>query len=193
MYDFFKTIHYINSLYNELLYDATMVKGNRTEPDAEPKLRGSTAFLLAQVGAHAATQFGERLTSLRLNRPHAGILRLIGLSPGLSQQELGRRLAILPSQLVALLDELQQRGLIERRQDPADRRTYALHLTASGRNVTEQIGRIAREHDDAICAALNIDERQQLNRLLGRIADQQGLNPGVHPGYRRLGRKPRMK
>jgi len=166
-----------------------MVKRNRTEPDAEPKLRGSTAFLLAQVGAHAANQFGERLTSLRLNRPHAGILRLIGLSPGLSQQELGRRLAILPSQLVALLDELQQRGLIERRQDPADRRTYALHLTASGRTTTEHIGRIAREHDDATCAALNIDERQHLNGLLSKIADQQGLSPGVHPGYRRLGRK----
>jgi len=186
-------IHNINNLYNELLYDATMVRRNRSEPDAEPKLRGSTAFLLAQVGAHAATQFGERLTNLHLKRPHAGILRLIALSPGLSQQELGRRLAILPSQLVALLDELQERGLIERRQDPADRRTYALHLTAAGRNTTEQIGRVAREHDDAICAALNVDERQQLNGLLSKIATQQALSPGVHPGYRRLGRKPRTQ
>src|SRR5215468_7300284 len=170
-----------------------MAKKSRTESNEEPQLRGSTAFLLSQVGAHAATQFGERLTSLRLTRPHAGILRLIGLSPGLSQQELGRRLAILPSQLVALLDELEERGLIERRQDPADRRTYALHLTAAGRNTTEQIGRIAREHDDAVCAALHVDERQQLNALLGRIAEQQGLTPGVHPGYRSLGRKPRNK
>jgi len=111
------------------------------------------------------------------------------MSPGLSQQELGRRLAILPSQLVALLDELEERGLIERRQDPADRRTYALHLTAAGRNITEEIGRIAREHDDAICAALHSNERQQLHALLSRIADQQGLSPGVHPGYRKLGRK----
>jgi DNA-binding MarR family transcriptional regulator len=163
-------------------------KGNK-ESCAEPKRRGTTAFLLAQVGAHAAGQFGERLKTLRLLRPHAGILRLIGVSPGLSQQELGRRLAILPSQLVALLDELQERGLIERRQDASDRRTYALHLTASGRTTTEHIGRIAREHDDATCAALNIDERQHLNGLLSKIADQQGLSPGVHPGYRRLGRK----
>src|SRR5499433_2279984 len=142
-----------------------MSVNSRSQDDSEQKRRGSTAFLLAQVGAHAAGQFGERLKSLRLLRPHAGILRLIGLSPGLSQQELGRRLAILPSQLVALLDELEERGLIERRQDPADRRTYALHLTASGRNITEQIGRIAREHDDAVCAALNTEERQQLHGL----------------------------
>ena len=160
---------------------------------SEQYRRGSTAFLLAQIGAHAATQFGERLKSLRLTRPHAGILRLIGLSPGLSQQELARRLAILPSQLVALLDELEKRGFIERRQDATDRRTYALHLTTSGRDLTERVGRIAREHDDAICGALNIDERQQLNALLGRIAEEQGLSPGIHPGYRGLGRKPRNK
>jgi len=158
---------------------------------SEQKVRGSTAFLLAQIGSHAATRFGERLKGLQLTRPHAGILRLIGLTPGLSQQALARRLAILPSQLVALLDELEERGLIERRQDATDRRTYALHLTKSGRDVAEQIGRIAREHDDAVCAALDIHDRQQLDALLGRIAEQQGLTPGVHPGYRRLGRKPR--
>src|SRR5499427_9844475 len=119
----------------------------QSQTDSGQKRRGSTAFLLAQVGAQAARQFGERLTSLRLTRPHAGILRLIGLSPGLSQQELARRLAILPSQLVALLDELEERGLIERRQDATDRRTYALHLTKCGHDVAERMGRIAREHD----------------------------------------------
>ena len=170
-----------------------MMDKNRPHSDAEQKRGGSTAFLLAQIGAHAATQFGERLKGLGLTRPHAGILRLIALTPGLSQQELARRLAILPSQLVALLDELEERGLIERRPDARDRRTYALHLTTAGRNVLEQISRIAREHDDAICAALNVHERLQLKALLGRIAEQQGLSPGVHPGYRRLGRNPRSK
>ena len=164
-----------------------------TGTDSEPGGRGSTAFLLAQVGAHAASQFGGRLARLRLSRPHAGILRLISQSPGLSQQELGRRLAILPSRLVALLDELQEKGLIERRDDTEDRRTYALHLTTSGRKVTKQIGRIAREHDDAICAVLNKEERLKLNALLGRIAQAQKLSAGIHPGYRLMGRKPRSR
>src|SRR5215813_15187750 len=117
-----------------------MVQENPSRNVSEQKVRGSTAFLLAQIGAHAATQFGEKLKGLQLTRPHAGIFRLIGLTPGLSQQELAQRLAILPSQLVALLDELQERNLIERRQDAADRRTYALHLTALGRHTTELIG-----------------------------------------------------
>src|SRR5262249_42371198 len=104
-------------------------------------------------------------------------------------QELGRRLGILPSQLVALLDELQERGLIERRQDARDRRSYALHLTASGRNTTGQIGRIAREHDDDVCGYLSTDEKEELTDLPIRIESQEGLSPGVHPGYRGLGRK----
>ena len=149
---------------------------------------GSTAFLLAQLGAHAAMRFGARLSKLRLARPHAGILRIIGLSPGLSQQALGHQLGILPSRLVALLDELQERGYVERRADPKDRRTYALHLTEAGRRLLEQIAKIAREHDDDICAALTPEERRHIKSLLERMADQQHLTPGVHPGYRSLGR-----
>jgi hypothetical protein len=64
-----------------------------------------------------------------------------------------------------------------------------LHLTAAGRNALEQIGRVARQHDDEICAALTLEESQHLNALLGRIADHQELTPGVHPGFRWLGRK----
>ena len=158
-----------------------------------PTRFGSTAFLLAQIGAHAASKFGARLSELHLERPHAGILRIIGLSPGLTQQALGQQLGILPSRLVALLDELQGSGYVERRSDPEDRRSYALHLTDAGRRMLEKIGEIAREHDDEICAALNAPQRQQLHDLLRRIADQQGLTPGVHPGYRSLGRKARKK
>lgn len=158
-----------------------------------PTRHGSTAFLLAQVGAHAASRFGARLDKLHLERPHAGILRIIGMSPGLTQQALGQQLGILPSRLVALLDELQEREYIERRSDPGDRRSYALHLTDAGSRMLEKIGEIAREHDDEICAALTAPERQQLHDLVRRIADQQALTPGVHPGYRSLGRKARKK
>jgi DNA-binding MarR family transcriptional regulator len=170
----------------------TRPEANQSESGAPlPKAARSTAFLLAQVGAHAAAQFGERMKEVNLGRPHAGILGMIAASPGLSQQALGLRLGILPSRLVALIDELEERGIVERRQDPGDRRTYALHLTAAGRKTMEQIGRIARDHDDSICGALDADERRQLNSLLARIADQQGLTAGVHPGYRSLGRQSR--
>jgi hypothetical protein len=50
----------------------------------------------------------------------------------------------------------------------------------------EEQGRLAREHDEEICAGLNASEREQLMALLTRLAAQLGLSPGVHPGYRRL-------
>ncbi len=153
-------------------------------PGAGRRGPGSLAFLLAQVGAHAAARFAERIAPLGIGPQHAGVLRLVGATAGPSQRALAERLGILPSRLVALVDELEQRRLVERRDDPADRRSYALHLTAAGRRTLEELGRIAREHGDALCAALREDERRLLGALLRRIAASQGLDPGVHPGYR---------
>jgi len=150
-----------------------------------PRGASSPAFLLAQVGAHAAARFAERLSALDLAPAHAGILRLIEASEGLSQQDLCTRLGVLPSRLVTMVDELEQRGLVQRRDHPRDRRSYALHLTDKGREAMKTIGHVARDHQQALCAALSPKERDQLGDLLVRIADEQGLRPGVHPGFHR--------
>jgi DNA-binding MarR family transcriptional regulator len=150
--------------------------------------RGHPAFLLAQVGAYAATRFAERLSSLNLTPPDAGILRLLRKAAGISQQELSARLRIHPSRLVAILDNLEQRKLVERKPNPQDRRLYSLHLTKDGSEILERIGKVAREHQDALLSTLSVDERGKLTELLHRIADAQGLTPGVHPGYQRLGK-----
>src|SRR5580698_10255870 len=122
--------------------------------------RTSAAFLVAQVGSHAETKFAEWLAPLGLSPPHAGIFRVLSATPGLTQQALGAILGILPSRLVILVDELEKRGLVERRDTPEDRRSYALHVTAKGRETLAQIGRVAREHDAAVCAALSEKERE---------------------------------
>lgn len=145
------------------------------------------AFLLAQLGAHAATQFAERLGGLELTPADAGILRLLRTEAGPSQQELAARLRIHPSRLVSILDNLEKRGLVERRANPEDRRLYSLHLTPAGGEILEKIGREARKHQDDLLTSLSSEERDALAALLLRIADQQGLSRGVHPGYQRLG------
>ncbi len=148
--------------------------------------KGQPAFLLAQVGAHAASQFAERLGVLELTPPDAGILRLLNQTAGISQQELSVRLQIHPSRLVAILDNLEKRRLVERRANPKDRRLYSLHLTEEGREILERIGKVAREHQDALLASISGEERGLLTAMLHRIADAQGLTRGVHPGYKRL-------
>jgi DNA-binding MarR family transcriptional regulator len=155
--------------------------------------KGQPAFLAAQLGAHAASQFAEKLGVLELTPPDAGILRLLRITAGLSQQELAAKLQIHPSRLVAILDNLEKRGLVERRANPDDRRLYSLHLTKDGGEILGRIGKVAREHQDALLSALTKEERHQLTSLLLRIADQQGLVRGVHPGYRRLGSQKRSE
>src|SRR5882672_6237314 len=115
----------------------------------------TAAFLLTQLGTHAAFKFAERLSAIELSPPHAGILRVIGVSTGLSQQDLARTLSMQPSRLVVLVDELEEKGLVERRDSRDDRRVYALQLSAKGRRALEGITRISLEHDDAICASLS--------------------------------------
>ena len=157
--------------------------------------RGQPAFLLAQVGAHAASQFAERLGVLELTPPDAGILRLLNQSAGISQQELSVRLQIHPSRLVAILDKLEKRKLVERRANPEDRRLYSLHLTEDGGEILGQIGKVAREHQEALLGSISAEERGQLTAMLHRIADAQGLTRGVHPGYKKLdkGAAPELK
>jgi DNA-binding MarR family transcriptional regulator len=157
--------------------------------DISGKLPGP-AFLLAQIGAHAASTFGERLATIGLTPPDAGIFRLLAVTQGISQQDLSTKLGIHPSRLVAILDELESHGLLERKPNADDRRQYALHLTAKGKETFTKIGQIARQHQDALCVSLTGDEREKLAELLQKIADQQGLTPGVHPAYRRLRFKP---
>ncbi|HEX3435657.1 MAG TPA: MarR family transcriptional regulator [Pseudacidobacterium sp.] len=158
------------------------------DPSKKPS---GPAFLLAQVGAHAASKFSERIAVIGLTPPDAGILRLLAANQGMSQQDLSARLGIHPSRLVAILDALENRGLLERKPNAEDRRQYALHLTARGRDAFTEIGRIAQQHQQALCSSLTHDEREKLTELLQKIADEQDLTSDVHPGYRHLRPKQR--
>jgi DNA-binding MarR family transcriptional regulator len=122
---------------------------------------------------------------------HAGTLRAIAGNPGISQQALASLLGMVPSRLVFLLDELERRGFVERRDHPEDRRVYAIHLAEKGSAAMAQLGRVARAHDDAVCAPLSEKERELLWSLLSRIADNQKLTPGVHPGFAHVGAEPK--
>jgi len=144
------------------------------------------AFLLAQLGAHAARRFAERVAELDLTPPQAGLLRSVAREPGLSQQALAAHLGTPPTRVVALVDGLEERGLVERRRNLADRRLHALHLTEAGAALLREIGRVGAAHEDALLAALALLRREQLRGLLSRVVEEQRLTEGVHPGYRTL-------
>jgi DNA-binding MarR family transcriptional regulator len=157
---------------------------NRENESPVPRI--GAAFLLAQLGAHAAQLFAQRIAELDLTPAQAGLLRLLASTPGRSQRELADDLGMPASRFVPFADKLEERGLIERRRNTSDRRLYALHLTDQGLGLLAELRKAGAAHEQEICQALSPDEHHQLIDLLSRIAEQQQLTPGVHPGYRSL-------
>jgi DNA-binding MarR family transcriptional regulator len=84
--------------------------------------------------------------------------------------------------MVALVDHLEDMGLLERRPDPDDRRVRGLFLTRKGRSVLDRAGKIAIDYETRLCAGINRDEREQLIDLLQRLQVTQTDRGGVHPG-----------
>jgi DNA-binding MarR family transcriptional regulator len=149
--------------------------------------RRGAAFLLAQLGSHSAERFGERLKPLNISRSHAGILRIIEKMQMCNQLSLSKRLGILPSRMVALIDELAEKGLVERRRNEKDRRNLEILLTDEGNRMMKKLSKVAAQHDQEICAVLTDEEYETLVTLCRKIADDQALIPGVHPGLRGAG------
>lgn len=140
------------------------------------------AFLLSQVGIHASRRFAERIAAVDLNPPLFRVLNLVAAAEGQSQQAIGAAIEIPPSRMVALVDELEQRALVERRPNPEDRRVRALFLTQKGKRCLERGRKIAKEHEEALTEGMNATDRKLLVSMLQQIVDQQALGKGIHPG-----------
>jgi DNA-binding MarR family transcriptional regulator len=152
----------------------------------KPASPGETvAFLLSQLGFRSSAEFAARLEPLGVDPVHVGMLRIIAAAEGPSQQALSSSLGIPASRMVALVDDLERKGLVERRVNASDRRARALHLTAKGRRVAEQVRTVGLAHEAAVCAPLDDAERDQLLGLLRRVADALGIQREVHPALTR--------
>lgn len=153
-----------------------------TAVDDVPPFR-SVGFSLSSLGYAVARRFRETLKPLELEPREFALLRAVGAAEGQSQRALAERLQIPPSRMVAFVDALEGRGLMERRADPGDRRTRALHLTSAGANALQQAFAVALEFERDLCADLADDERERLLDLLGKVSPRLGLSPvanGTH-------------
>jgi DNA-binding MarR family transcriptional regulator len=139
-------------------------------------------LLLVQLGFHVAARFNDAIAPLGLEPRHAGTLRRLAAHEGQSQQAFAEQLRIHPNRVVFLVDELEERGLIERRRSPADRRTNALYLTERGHQVVQQAADATAEYSVSLGHTLTPNQRRQLKRLLRLVADEQGINQQGLPG-----------
>jgi DNA-binding MarR family transcriptional regulator len=153
-----------------------------SSPDSAPPFR-AVGFTVSSVGYAIARRFRETLAPLALEPREFALLRAVGFAEGQSQQAIGERLHIPASRMVAFVDALEARSLLERRHNPDDRRTRALHLTVAGRELLERAFALATGLEQHLCAQLSAAEREQLLELLQRVGLQLGVPAETHAAH----------
>jgi len=128
---------------------------------------GQLLFVATQAAQALAT---ERLEPLGLSPRAWGVLSTLVESGPLTQIDLARALSIDRTAMVYLLDELEAQGLVERVRNPADRRSFLIHLTPNGRKTQQKAAAALTGQAETLLEPLDETERRQLVDLLGRIA-----------------------
>lgn len=100
--------------------------------------------------------------------PMYGTLLVISMRGPISQREVADLVTLHPSEMVALIEQLEAAGFVARDRDPEDRRRYRLTLTADGERLLARFGPVARAAEDAVLAPLDPHERETLAQLCGK-------------------------
>lgn len=149
-----------------------------------PQRPARIGFLLAQLGAHAAELFAQKTRDLGITPAEAGVIRIIGRTPGISQRELAQKFGAVQSRVVVLIDRLEAAGLATRTRRANDRRIQEIELTDAGRRLLVALGRAARTQEATLTEGLSERRKTELYALLAELGSLRGLDPDVHPAYR---------
>jgi DNA-binding MarR family transcriptional regulator len=146
------------------------------------ELVASTTFLVKRLGFAAKEQAMEAYERTGLHPYHHAVLAVLDEGSRETQGAIADALGYDRGQLVGLLDELEERGLVERRRDPADRRRQSVRMTASGKRTLEKLRTLARQLESDFLAGLDETQRSQLHELLRLLAQQHLPHCASPPG-----------
>src|SRR5204862_7673219 len=133
-------------------------------------------------GVDAKEQTMKAYEQTGLHPYHHGILPVLDERSTETQGAIAAALGYDRGQLVGLLDELEERGLVERRRDPNDRRRHIVSLTPDGEKTLRRLRAVAREVEDDFFAPLSDEEHAQLHSLLLRLAEKHEPRCAEAPG-----------
>jgi DNA-binding MarR family transcriptional regulator len=156
----------------------------------QPPTAQSVGFTMSSLGFAIAHRFTETLAPLGLEPKEFALMRAVSVAEGQTQQAIAAGLQIPASRMVALVDTLEERGIVERRHNPRDRRARELYLTSSGAELLGEAFARASALEQEICAGMSAVERDQLLELLQRVGAALGVAPGVHAATRTLADSP---
>ncbi|MGD2051295.1 MAG: MarR family winged helix-turn-helix transcriptional regulator [Acidimicrobiia bacterium] len=139
--------------------------------DAEhhPSFQDGTGFLLSRLGRLVERAWASLLTRHELTQAQYLALGVLAASGPTGQGRLAQLIAVDPRNVVAVVDSLEARGMVERRASAVDGRRREIHLTAAGRRIQDAVAREAKNEQAAFLAGLGREDQVTLNELLRRV------------------------
>jgi MarR family transcriptional regulator, lower aerobic nicotinate degradation pathway regulator len=145
---------------------------SRPAPRLPEELVASSTFLLKRLGFAAKERSMPAYEQAGLHPYHYAIMLVLDEGSRETQGSIADALGYDRGQLVGLLDELEEQGLVERRRDPNDRRRHLVSLTPEGTRALARVRTVARQIEDEFLAPLSEQERADLHALLLRLAEK---------------------
>jgi DNA-binding MarR family transcriptional regulator len=142
------------------------IRGAMEDDTTAATIRDRFGYLLKHARERLAALSAARLEPFGVNGREVAVLSVLAEGKPPSQLEAAQRLAIDRTTMVALLDALERRGLVERRADPADRRRNIVVLTTAGHETLIGAARATDEAEEAFLAPISIRDRARLRRML---------------------------
>jgi DNA-binding MarR family transcriptional regulator len=144
------------------------------------ELLAKSGFLMVRLGMAFKTRAIQELEAAGFSQYHYSVLAILGEQSRKAQASVAEALGVDPSQLVGILDGLEERGLIARQRDPDDRRRHVITLTAAGRRQLVRLRSTFEQLEDELLSPLDDDSRKALHALLLRLASHRDpLCPGA--------------
>ncbi|MFD6071792.1 MarR family winged helix-turn-helix transcriptional regulator [Amycolatopsis lurida] len=149
-------------------------------PSEEPRggWQKLPSWLLTQTANHAHRLVTDGFSAVEARGYHYRVLATLDEFGPASQAMLGRRSGIHVSEMVATINELAERELVERAPDPADRRRNVISLTTAGRRQLRRLEKQLAERQDELLAPLSADERKRFTELLSKLLDHHDRRCG---------------
>jgi DNA-binding MarR family transcriptional regulator len=135
------------------------------------ELVASTSFLLKRLGFAAKDRTMAAYEETGLHPYHYGVMLVLDEGSRETQGSIADALGYDRGQLVGLLDELEEQGLVARKRDPNDRRRHIVRLTSEGKKALRRLRALAKQLEDDFLTPLSDDDRQALHSLLLRLAE----------------------
>jgi DNA-binding MarR family transcriptional regulator len=142
--------------------------------DGQGSNRGLVTLLM-QLSKALNRRSSEEALGMRLK--WYGALGYVRDHDGLSQSDLETAMYMDANQVVLLLNELEAAQYLVRRRDPQDRRRHIVELTAAGRRALERADKAREGLEGELLAALSVDERTTLRRLVERALESMAQAP----------------